>query len=834
MLGTLAIADTMLGDQETQGGGGLGGNHEMGMNFGSWLYSDYPYRYALLVNNSGTVASNKTNEFLAWDLSSISGLCNSNCTNIRVTALDPTGAEVEHPYNATGNWTNGTGLPAGWITPTAGNPLYLFTVFNSTISTDWQVAGYVYLNASDVYDWFSPFEIYATNFCDIQGWTINAGTQNTSNRCGWNDINNLNVNYVYTGQQGGFVTTERHYPGTTRGAPALAITNVNDNYFYTADEIAGNNAIWKDAGGGGTKLGGNNGTGIDPTWTKIVTGISWYPLTGTTPINAYAVNFSPNESYLLDSLYATHNNDTTKTGLNSGFAGITGGWEHDFCYVYYPNDTNLYCRLYAMENASSESEQSSSIQIYSPANATISNLITVTYYAANQTNPTFPCNTTLDTINIYNEMHTSETNTTFAWTTTAGFHNLTVTCGGSPASVFFTAATGLWAALFDETNQQAILGNLTISNSSSSTTTGIAHNFTLDYSSIPQGSITITAHNDSYYDRTFYTTNDQYSLTNLSIYLVPQGTNSIYVGFHVNDITNIPIANATVNIQRQFTPGVWTTVGQEKTDGSGSAWFYMTLNQQYGIQVIASGYTLYFATATIGSNTYTIYLTKTNSYSGLPNTALNCIEWYLSPYNRVLTANETTNITFSIAQSTWNFTNCTLVSYYMNITLDNGTQLFYANGSYPGGTLTYAFNGTQYPNNNNVSVETSFTSDIDPTNFTTFDLFNTYWIYGQINTFGQSLTDFTTSYANSGMSNTGFAIIGLFITLLVVIWVSHYSSTGAFIIGAIILGWMQSIGHWLDITVQTSTTTSFTITGWAVVALTVGIVAAILYLRQAR
>lgn len=335
--------------------------------------------------------------------------------------------------------------------------------------------------------------------------------------------------------------------------------------------------------------------------------------------------------------------------------------------------------------------------------------------------------------------------------------------GSSAATVSFSIhVAGLDMRCYDEKTLDRIYFTAATYNSTTTTTFSNIYNLTQNWANISYGAVTIAVSNaigvygpTAYYPRTYTINNGNTEYTDLNCFMLNASASAIYVRFHIRDITNQPIANATTQILRSF-GGAAVVVGEITTDSSGDAAFYMELGAPYALQVAATGYLNYYTTITPSSNDYTITLTSaTTGSTGLPINIYDDINWYILP---------------SVAL-TQQVTNLTLVVYSSNDSLDyfgaafynsTGSLLQFTNvtGSPGGGVIYYSHNAT----NNTGNVTMTFWLRRNPGfegNYTWL------WLGGIFNDTLHNLNTTLNQAKTSGGSSVGLGILWLLITLIV-------------------------------------------------------------------
>ena len=144
-------------------------------------------------------------------------------------------------------------------------------------------------------------------------------------------------------------------------------------------------------------------------------------------------------------------------------------------------------------------------------------------------------------------------------------------------------------SIFDETTTLGVLGNVTISNSTNSSSFVNIQNLINSTASLPTGTITITISNTTYYPRTYYLTINESNITSLNAYLLEQSAFSLLVRFHLLSQSQAAVSGATVTVQKLI-GGAWVEVAQMNSDATGTAAFFLDVRTTYQVTVTAAGY----------------------------------------------------------------------------------------------------------------------------------------------------------------------------------------------------------------------------------------------------
>ena len=329
-------------------------------------------------------------------------------------------------------------------------------------------------------------------------------------------------------------------------------------------------------------------------------------------------------------------------------------------------------------------------------------------------------------------------------------------------SSFFARTNGsLYLRGFDEITQNALNVTWTISNTSNTT---VLTNTTLyfNYTDIPNGDLTITVNASGYQNRIYSTTFNELTAQTLDAYLIPDDSNDLLVRFHVSNSQQAGVIGARVNISRNFA-GTWTTVGQQNTDDSGIATFFMNINQQYQTSVSATGYFDYSATITPSTQDYYITLTSTtvSNFSTI---------FYNFTYNLTPTYFNATQI--QPMQLFVNDLNSELTYANLTLWLANGSILF-------NDSITTSTGGTINVNVNTSNKSPYVLAQIQILRATTslYEVNRTYAI-GNYGNGTNSWTNITNTINDSDASNFAKGFIVILASIAVTAWINRHAPSG--------------------------------------------------------
>lgn len=354
--------------------------------------------------------------------------------------------------------------------------------------------------------------------------------------------------------------------------------------------------------------------------------------------------------------------------------------------------------------------------------------------------------------------------------TATGFNttNSTTTLSASSATThqflsYSMAPAALTMQIFDELTLLPLNATTTITNTTDTNVTGYLQNFSYSYNTIPQGSITITVSNTSYYPRTYFSTLGSASAIVLNVYLVPQSVFSSLVRFHVVGSNSQGISGAQITI-RKFISGAWVAVGQQTTDSSGSAAFYMDINTQYEV-IAVYGAQSSSLTLIPTSQDYTINLGTTSVIP--PTSSFGNLTVDLQPL--------TFNTSLSSETVSLNVTDLagTISSFTLSLYFNNGT-MFYTNttpGSPSGGRVPVIV--SKAGKEPRVIAYVSVSRSSFPT-----VAFNRSYVVGTFGNGTYSFNNFVDGVQNSDLSLGARAFLVLFLSILTAAFLSRHTPYG--------------------------------------------------------
>jgi hypothetical protein len=309
------------------------------------------------------------------------------------------------------------------------------------------------------------------------------------------------------------------------------------------------------------------------------------------------------------------------------------------------------------------------------------------------------------------------------------------------------------------------------------------YNYTFWTQEYPDGLMTITLSNASYYSNTYSFIHALNTSRNITIALAPTNSTTVsLVNFVVYNFLTVVIPNATITVSYQ-SGGSWVVYSSKVTDSSGAASFYLDSTRNYKIETSATGYTtsVQFITPSLG--TYVITLTSASG-GGIMQSNTAGAYWGFSPTARV------PNAGVQVLNFTIRFPNAT-GSWFAWKVYNHSTLIDQQNDSVniSGGSFRYIDNVMN--NETNLTVRVWFVQVGKGQVNLTYNI-STYTPYGSNPSFAGAL---------SGASAIGswtvmFAI--LIVSVMVAGWVAQYSSTGAVVsfIAIVILGSLTAVGIW--------------------------------------
>lgn len=235
----------------------------------------------------------------------------------------------------------------------------------------------------------------------------------------------------------------------------------------------------------------------------------------------------------------------------------------------------------------------------------------------------------------------------------------------------------LYLRVLDEETLTPVYFGLTLANSTNITTyatqTGV---FWSNWTGVPNGALTITYSNGTFYNaRTMTTTFNNYPLTlsssfiNQTLYLLRANANVSSPTFYIRDPNGAAIQGATVTILRSF-GGTYTPIASGFTDSTGGFSTPLSVLTQYQVTVGASGYLPFSTFITPNQPIYTLFL-STGSAGNSTNIFSN-LSFVITPTNPVLSNSTSDMVTVSLNASA---INPVFAGYGFNLTLANGSEI---------------------------------------------------------------------------------------------------------------------------------------------------------------
>jgi len=533
------------------------------------------------------------------------------------------------------------------------------------------------------------------------------------------------------------------------------------------------------------------------------------------PANSSTVNATPNVNFTsVDNLSATTNctlyingsaRGTNATVLNNTYTNITTNTTLGMGTYYF----NVTC-IDGEGNSGSSDNRTMTVVDSNPPSVTLNSPIN--NQNVTDTTPDFNFTavdneSTTENCTLYMNGTASGTNSTVSNNTATiitanstkatGMYLWNVTCSDPFANTASSAnrtlnivsvATSITISVYDVETLAAIpFWNVTFSNSTNTTTfTNKTNPSTWSYLDIPNGPVTvaISDYNNNYYPSAYYETIGVTSNITLSAYLINKSV-AANIFFYVLTVTAAPIQDATVSCYRNLGSG-YVLIGEKKTDASGTA--VIPLKQYTTTMVLASksGYDTVNTSVDVSDTSYVFYLST--NYTLSFNDTFHDITWYMLPYGPNLTRGNNT-ITFYI-----NSTDDELTMYGLNITLHNGTAIYYNTviGDADGGIITTVIDLTNYTGL--VNVTGLFTKSGSGTIL----MWREYFIYNYTGNFTlQSAMDYFASSAMPGGTMTK-GIVFIFVGTLIIAAAATLAveTTGLILIGLIYLAfgvpWLYS------------------------------------------
>lgn len=304
------------------------------------------------------------------------------------------------------------------------------------------------------------------------------------------------------------------------------------------------------------------------------------------------------------------------------------------------------------------------------------------------------------------------------------------------------------------------------------------------HTQVPYGAGTIITGNASGYlddARTVTVTQNTFGSTDL--YLLPSGSSTLYVRFHVQNAFNAPTIGANVNLTRNV-GGTQVTIANGSTDASGVYALYLEQGAAYTVYV-TSGTFSSTSVLTMTANDY--YFSFGTATAGTCcNSSTYNITWKFTPASLFILTSS--HIEFNV--SGIGTTNVTYAG--LNVSYPNGT-LISSNTSNTTGTYGFYYNVTNASLTNSLYFYGFFQQD----NFSLMFVNLTYQynttLFNNTNT---SAVNPLTAMADDASSPT-LAIISILVTLLVAGWVASRNSSAAFPAAVAILA-LFCIVNWFN------------------------------------
>ncbi len=250
--------------------------------------------------------------------------------------------------------------------------------------------------------------------------------------------------------------------------------------------------------------------------------------------------------------------------------------------------------------------------------------------------------------------------------------------------------------IFDEQNLSSILGNITISNSTSSVKHNNTDSIALNFSQIPVGEVTIIIENDEYESRTYYDNIISGISDTLNAYLL-KTSEGLLVRFHVKDQNDQPVFNALVRSSRIIND-VLTLVEEDKTDSSGTATHFLDPEKTYTVVASKSGYSS--ANITINPTQQDYYLILRSASQIDFNNQFAGIFYQFVPSQRYIGIGGNSSINFSVYSM-----HGELTSFSLEIVNETGDIIFNETQTGAEGGIIYGYvNLTGYSNNHQLKV----------------------------------------------------------------------------------------------------------------------------------
>lgn len=324
------------------------------------------------------------------------------------------------------------------------------------------------------------------------------------------------------------------------------------------------------------------------------------------------------------------------------------------------------------------------------------------------------------------------------------------TCAFSPNRTLILTAPALLVNAFDETTLSRLFFNITLSNSTNSTTFTNQYWLNKTVGEIPTGAVTVSVKNHSCLTGNplprAYALTIGYADVNLSAYLLCDTSNPALVNFYILDATARPLYGVLFEAKKLIS-GSWETVTSKYSDTTGTVGVYLDQNTLYQINAALTGYLPHQSTITPTESLYTITLYGGNGTVGF-QTIFDDLFIEIQPQNSYMYGNLST------------------ASFYLN---DSLSQLNYWgwNVSYNGSTLYFinwtanASGGYDAVTLNNVGRTGNYSIAywFSRGNFSQWTLTREYYI-NPTNYTNASLSEAIKQPKATGAPNTLFIVLG--------------------------------------------------------------------------
>lgn len=238
--------------------------------------------------------------------------------------------------------------------------------------------------------------------------------------------------------------------------------------------------------------------------------------------------------------------------------------------------------------------------------------------------------------------------------------------------------------IYDETTQVALnTSRVNIYNSTNNISYFNVTTISANFSTIPHGAVTIELINESYENRYYYLTIEQYTSVNKNLYMLKTSDGG-FVSFFVGTVdasgTVLPISYALVSVNKKY-GATYYEVSSRQTDNTGIASMFLSRTTTYRVDYSATGYNSATQYITPSETGYSIYLNSTSGVNITFDYVFKNVTFSVAP--KILYDNDT-SIIFTVADGSGS-----LEYYGFNVTW-NGTTLYYnqVSGIATGGTLT--------------------------------------------------------------------------------------------------------------------------------------------------